>query len=176
MACFKFQTVCLAISLTACFVQARVGETQKQNEARYGGAGQELQDPGTLILKQAQNVVYHHGDWIITAAYVNHVTVRICYEKTGTEIPRVRLQREDVSEILEAEDAGGWTTFNETTQKAGKAYAEDRYPPPVLRSATGLLARYQVFRVTVEDPAAVHEDKALSPLQKRQSLKKRVAL
>ena len=161
--------------LAPLLLQARVGESPKQSEARYG-AGQELQDAETFILKNARNVVYSHGDWIITAGYLNDVTVRIQYEKTAMQQPRAQLHKQDVAEIIEAEDAGGWSVFNEVTQKSGKAYTGAAHPPPVLRSASGLTARYQVFKVTVEREASVRHEKNLTPQQKRKPAPKRVAL
>ena len=166
----------IGVFLAPFCLQARTGETLKQSEERYG-AGQELQDAKTLILKNARNLVYHHGDWIITAAYLNGVTVRIRYEKTGTQQPRAQLNKEDVAEILEAEDAGAWNVFNEATQKPGKSYTGVTHPPPVLRSASGLTARYQVFSVTVEREDALRHEKGLSPKQRLSpALKRRVAL
>jgi len=169
-------TVLLGALWAAAFAHARVGEDLKQSEARYGGPGQQLQDVEAFILKNAQNVVYHHGDWIITAAYVNGATVRIQYEKTAEQQPRARLLKEDVAEILAAEDAGGWNAFDEKAQKDGKAYTGERYPPPVLRSVSGLTARYGVFRVTVENPAATRYEAGLNPQQKRLPARKRVEL
>ena len=164
-------------ALAAAFAaHARVGDSLTQAEARYGGPGQELQSPEALILKNARNVAYRHGDWVITAAYLNGVTARIQYEKTAAQQPRARLDKEDVAEILEAEDAGGWTAFDEKAQKAGRAYAGERHPPPVLRSASGLTARYRVFSVTVENPAAARHEAGLSPQQKRAAPRTRVAL
>ena len=165
----------IGVFLAPFCLQARVGESLKQSEERYG-AGQELQDAETFILKNARNLVYHHGDWIITAAYLNGVTARIRYEKTGTQQPRAQLDKEDMAEILEAEDAGAWNVFNEATQKPGKAYAGATHPPPVLRSASGLTARYQVFKVTVEREDALRHEKGLTPQQKRLPAQKRVAL
>jgi len=161
--------------LAPLLLQARVGENLKQSEARYG-TGQELQDAETFILKNARNVVYYHGDWIITAGYLNDVTVRIQYEKTAAQQPRAQLNKQDVAEILEAEDAGGWTVFNEALQKSGKAYTGTAHPPPVLRSASGLTARYQVFKVTVEREESLRHEKNLTPQQKRMPAKKRVSL
>ena len=177
MACTGARTVWLGAALLAAAVaQARVGDSLKQSEVRYGGAGQAVEDLDARILRSAQNVVYHHGDWMITAAYINEVTVRIRYEKAAAQQPHVQLTKTDVAEILQAEDAGGWHALNESTQKDGKAYTGEGHPPPVLRSAGGLLARYQVFKVTVENPAAVRHDAGLNPQQKRLPVSKRVAL
>ena len=170
------RTMATVAVLAAMMAHARVGESVKQSEARYGGAGQELQDTEAFILKNAQNVVYRHGDWIITAAYANDVTVRIQYEKVSAQQPHAQLQREDVAEILEAEDAGGWTAFNELSQKAGKAYTGASHPPAVMKSASGLTARYQVFKVIVESPAAARHEAGLNPQQKRLPAGRRVAL
>lgn len=177
MACTGARTVWLGAALLAAAVaQARVGDSLKQSEVRYGGAGKPVEDVGALILKSAQNVVYRHGDWLITAAYINEVTVRIRYEKTSAQQPHVQLNKTDVAEILQAEDAGGWHAWDESTQKAGKAYTGEGHPPPVLRSASGLIARYQVFKVTVENPAAARHDAGLNPQQKHLPVLKRVAL
>ncbi|HOE60147.1 MAG TPA: hypothetical protein P5125_01765 [Kiritimatiellia bacterium] len=146
------------VVLAPLLLQARVGENLKQSETRYG-TGEELQDAETFILKNARNVVYFHGDWIITAGYLNNVTARIQYEKAGLRQPRAQLTREDVAEILEAEDAAGWSAYNEETRQAGKAYTGKTHPPPVLRSVSGLTARYKVFSVTVEREEASHHEK-----------------
>jgi len=137
---------------------ARVGESVRQSEARYG-VGQELEDPDDLILKQADNVVYRHGDWVITAAFLNGAAVRLRYERVGAQQPRAQLTRADVAEILEAEDAAGWSVYNEETRQAGKAYTGKTHPPPVLRSVSGLTARYKVFSVTVEREEALRHEK-----------------
>ena len=48
--------------------------------------------------------------------------------------------------------------YNEETRQAGKAYTGKTHPPPVLRSVSGLTARYKVFSVTVErEEASRHE-------------------
>ena len=169
--------MCAAV-LAASGAQARVGETLAQSEARYGGPGQEVRDADALILKNAKNVVYNHGDWIITAAFINDVTARIQYEKAGPQLQaRQKLGREEVAEIIEAEDARGWTVFNETTQKAGKPYAGEGHPPPVLRSASGLTARYRVFSVVVESPSAARHESGLTTQQKLKPVSRtRVAL
>lgn len=166
------------VAMTTVFMaQARVGETLKQSEERYGGTGQELQDVEAFILKNARNVVYLHGDWIITVAYVNDVTMRIQYEKVPLQQqPQARLSKEDVAEILKAEDAGGWSALNEQSQKTGKAYVAERYPPPSLRSASGLMARYRVFQMTVESAAAARYEAGLNPQLLRTPSRKRVAL
>ncbi|MGI6391240.1 MAG: hypothetical protein ACOX7Q_13795 [Kiritimatiellia bacterium] len=160
-----------------CAAQARVGESVKQSEARYGGAGTELDDAEHMILANARNIVYYHGDWIITAASVNDVTLRIRYEKATFENSRTRLSKEDVQEILEAEDAEGWTAFNERTRKTGKAYTGKGHPPPMLKSASGLTARYRVFSVIVDNPQAARHEAGLLPQQPvRRSAGQRVAL
>lgn len=165
----------MGLLLVPLLLEARVGENTKQSEARYG-AGQVLQDADTFVLQNARNIVYRHGDWIITAGYLNDVTVRIQYEKTAPQQLRAQLGKQDVAEIIEAEDAGGWSVFNEPTQKSGKAYTGATHPPPVLRSASGLFARYQVFKVTVEREESVRHEKKLTPQQKRLPAPKRVAL
>jgi hypothetical protein len=176
MARWRTGTLGVAALLAACAAHARVGESLKQSEARYGGPGKELEDDGAFILKNARNVAYRHGDWIITAAYVNDVTLRIQYEKVGGQQPRARLGKEEVAEIMEAEDAGGWIVFNEQTQKSGKAYTGESYPPPVMRSASGLTARYRVFSVTVESPAAARHEAGFGPRHLRTPVPARVAL
>jgi hypothetical protein len=141
----------------ACAAQARVGESVKQSETRYGGAGEEQGDAACMILANARNIVYHHGDWVITAAIVNDVTLRIQYEKVATRQSRTRLTKEDVKEILEAEDAEGWTVFNEQTRRPAR-------PTPRKSPATGgevgfrPTARYRVFSVVVDHPQAVRHE------------------
>lgn len=169
--------LCVAV-LVAAGARARVGETLAQSDARYGGPGQEIRTADELILKNAKNVVYNHGDWIITAAFLNDVTARIQYEKRGGEQQaRQKLGRGDVAEIIEAEDALGWAVFNEVTQKAGKPYVGDGHPPPVLRSSSGLTARYRVFSVVVESPSATRHEAGLTTQQKiKPPSRSRVAL
>lgn len=160
-----------------CAAQARVGESVKQSEVRYGGAGTELNDAESMILVNARNIVYYHGDWVITAASVNDVTLRIRYEKAASDNSRLRLSKEDVQEILEAEDAEGWTVFNEKTRRAGKAYTGESHPPPMMKSASGLTARYRVFSVVVDSPQAVRHEAGLMPQRPvRRSAGRRVAL
>lgn len=166
----------LALLWATSVAHARVGESVKQSEARYGGPGKEVADAGSIVLGNARNVVYRHGDWIITAAYVDDVTLRIRYEKVAEQQPRARLSKEDVAEIIEAEDSGGWSVFNERSQKAGKAYTGEGYPPPALQSALGLMARYRVFSVTVESPAAARHEVGINPQQVLAPVRKRVAL
>ncbi len=176
MACRRTsRAVWLGAMLLAFVAHARVGDSMKQSDVRYGGAGQEIENAEAFILQGAKNVVYHHGDWIITAAFINENTVRIRYEKASQQT-RTQLTKEDVAEILQAEDADGWNAFDESAQKAGKAYAGEGHPPPMLRSASGLMARYQVFKVTVENPTAIRHDSGLNPQLKRVSTRKRVAL
>ena len=161
----------------ACAAQARVGESVTQSETRYGGAGEEQNDAARMILANARNIVYRHGDWIITAAIVNDVTLRIQYEKAAVGQSRARLTKEDVKEILEAEDAGGWMVFNEQTRQTGKAYAGESHPPPAMKSASGLTGRYRVFSVAVDHPQAVRHEAGLLPQQPiRRPAAKRVAL
>jgi len=161
----------------ACAAKARVGESVAQSETRYGGAGEEQDDAARMILANARNIVYRHGDWVITAATVNDVTLRIQYEKAATRQSRTRLTKEDVKEILEAEDAGGWTVFNEQTRQTGKIYIGESHPPPAMKSASGLTARYRVFSVVVDHPQAVRHEAGLLPQQEvRRPAGRRVAL
>jgi len=163
----------------SCVAQARVGESVKQNEARYGGTGKDLDDAKRMILPNARNIVYYHGDWIITTAIVNDMTLRIQYEKAGVgpSPSRARLTKEDVKEILDAEDAGGWTVFNEQSRQTGKAYTGETHPPPAMKSASGLIARYRVFSVVVDHPQAARHEAGLLPQQPVRRLPgKRVAL
>ena len=172
-----FSLVAACLLGAVCAAQARVGESVKQSEVRYGGAGTELDDAEHMILANARNIVYYHGDWIITAASVNDVTLRIRYEKAAFENSRTLLSKEDVQEILDAEDAEGWTVFNERTRRAGKAYTGESHPPPMLKSASGLTARYRVFSVVVDNPQAARHEAGLLPQQPvRRPAGRRVAL
>ena len=161
------QTKTLSLFLLAILpllsVQARLGESIEQSGARYG-VGQEIEDPDQMILKNTLNMIYQHGDWIITVAFLNNVAVRISYELLGLQQARTKLEREDVLEILEAEDPNGWHGYQELGNESGKAYTGEHYPPPVLRSARGLTAYYRVFQVIVEQEAAVRHERGAAPV------------
>jgi len=92
--------------ITPAIASARLGEYQKDNQARYGNAVKENFTVSPL-LRSALNEAYHYQGWKIQVGYMNGRAVRIAYSKLPQKNVSPQLKDDEIAAVLEAESHGG---------------------------------------------------------------------
>src|SRR5689334_6124954 len=96
----------LLLLLAPSSLQARLGETEAQAQARYGAPAPDLiVATDKPLLPGAKEVAYNYQGWRVRAAYVANVTVRIEYAHLPENGVPKQITEAEVKAVLEAEKA-----------------------------------------------------------------------
>ncbi len=110
-----------AIFIFAPFVQARLGETEAQSQARYGEPTPELIGPQEKpVLPGAKEVIHSYQGWRLRVAFVNDAAVRIEYVHLPENNAPKKISEDEVKAVLEAEKG----KFAWREEKARTGYKE----------------------------------------------------
>ena len=119
----RFLLSALAASLliaASAPLQARLGETEAQSEARYGAPNPELIGANEQpLLPGAKELAYNYQGWRVRSAFVNGNAVRVEYAKIPDVGGLKKLTDDEVHSILEAEK--GSFTWREEKPRTGNA-------------------------------------------------------
>ena len=89
-------------------VLARLGETERENQVRYGEPLKD--DHSSPLLNNTVNKTYHYQGWKIRVGYINGHAVRIAYSKLPKANESQFLKDDEIAAVMEAETHGGrWT-------------------------------------------------------------------
>lgn len=96
----------LTLLIIPAIASARLGESQRDNQARYGNL---VKDNYTIspFLRGAINETYHFQGWNIKVGYLNGRAVRIAYSKLPQKDVSPQMKDDEIAAVLQAESHGG---------------------------------------------------------------------
>lgn len=112
---------CLGAAATTFWpngVQARLGETEAQTQARYGAPTPELASPlDQPLLAGAKTVIYHFGEWRVRVAFLKDAAARLEYVHLAESNAPKAVTEPEIKAVLDAEKAG--YVWREVTPRSG---------------------------------------------------------